>query len=91
MLLRCESLEPPMSQLGQERRIGAVRNISALPPNVLQNSVALGDRVGDDFLAVPLSSSPDEGVTALTHCTELDATPTLSKRRPLVAAHGREA
>jgi hypothetical protein len=39
--------------------------------NVLQNSVALGDRVGDDFLAVPLSSSPDEGVTALTHCTEL--------------------
>jgi hypothetical protein len=32
MLLRCESLEPPMSQLRQERRIGAVRNISALPP-----------------------------------------------------------
>ena len=32
MLLRCKSLELPMSQLGQERRIGVVRNISALPP-----------------------------------------------------------
>jgi hypothetical protein len=31
MLLRCESAELPMSQLGQERR-SAVRNISALPP-----------------------------------------------------------
>jgi hypothetical protein len=45
--------------------------MSGFGGNVLQNSVALGDRVGDDFLAVPLSSSPDEGVTALTHCTEL--------------------
>jgi hypothetical protein len=32
MLLRCESLETPMSQLGQERRIRLVCNTSALPP-----------------------------------------------------------
>jgi hypothetical protein len=36
MLLRCESLEPPMSQLGQSRRFGDVCDMSALP-NVLQN------------------------------------------------------
>jgi hypothetical protein len=29
MLLRCESLEPPMSQLGHERRFRAVREMSA--------------------------------------------------------------
>jgi hypothetical protein len=32
MLLRCESLESPMSQLGEERRIRPVCNISGLPP-----------------------------------------------------------
>ena len=32
MLLRCESLEPPMSQLGQSRRFGDVCDMSALPP-----------------------------------------------------------
>jgi hypothetical protein len=32
MLLRCESLEPPMSQLGHERRFDPFRNRSALLP-----------------------------------------------------------
>ena len=45
MLLRCESLEPPMSQLGQERRIGRVCNISALHPS---------SRHGADLLEPPL-------------------------------------
>ena len=31
MLLHCEGLRPPMSQLGQKRRIGPVCNISAYP------------------------------------------------------------
>ena len=33
MLLRCESLEPPMSQLGQSRRFDCVAPTSALPPS----------------------------------------------------------
>ena len=32
MLLRCERLEPSMSQLGHERRIRTVCNISAFAP-----------------------------------------------------------
>ena len=32
MLLRCESLEPPMSQLGQIRPLRHVRVESVLPP-----------------------------------------------------------
>jgi hypothetical protein len=48
MLLCCESLEPPMSQLGQERRIGAVRNISALPRRA---------DVGADILEPPVSAN----------------------------------
>jgi hypothetical protein len=32
MLLRCESLEPRMSLVGQERRISTVCDISAIPP-----------------------------------------------------------
>jgi hypothetical protein len=32
MLLRCESLEPPMSQLGQLGRCSDVRCTTALPP-----------------------------------------------------------
>jgi hypothetical protein len=32
MLLRCERLEPPMSQLGQNRPWGDVRSMSGLPP-----------------------------------------------------------
>src|SRR5262245_36678055 len=31
MLLRCESREPPMSQMGQQRRIRPACNISASP------------------------------------------------------------
>jgi hypothetical protein len=31
MLLRCESLEPPMSQLGQTRSFGFVGSMSGLP------------------------------------------------------------
>ena len=45
MLLRCEGLEPRMSLVGQERRIGAVRNISALPPRA---------DVGADIVERPL-------------------------------------
>jgi hypothetical protein len=48
MLLRCESPESPMSQLGQERRIGAVRNISALPPRA---------DVGVDIFEPPVSAT----------------------------------
>ena len=48
MLLRCESLEPPMSQLGQERRISAVRNISALPRRA---------DVGADILEPPVRAN----------------------------------
>jgi hypothetical protein len=33
MLLRCERPEPPMSQLGQQQRIGSTGNSSAHPPN----------------------------------------------------------
>src|SRR5262249_5752071 len=36
--LHCENLEPAMSQLGHSRRIGAVRNISALPPKSRRRS-----------------------------------------------------
>ena len=32
MLLRCESLEPPMSQLGQTRSWGDVHRMTVLPP-----------------------------------------------------------
>jgi hypothetical protein len=32
MLLRCESLEPPMSQLGQKQTFGSGNPMSALPP-----------------------------------------------------------
>ena len=32
MLLRCESLEPPMSQLGQYRPVDDVLGMSASPP-----------------------------------------------------------
>jgi hypothetical protein len=31
MLLRCESLEPPMSQLGQPRRRPPMQSVHALP------------------------------------------------------------
>jgi hypothetical protein len=48
MLLRCESLEPPMSQKGHERRISAVRNISALPPRA---------DVGADIVEQPVSAT----------------------------------
>jgi hypothetical protein len=47
MLLHCDSLEPPMSQLGQECRIGVVRNISALPPRA---------DVGADIVEPPVSA-----------------------------------
>jgi hypothetical protein len=32
MLLRCESLEPPMSQLGQTRPSRAIGDMSPIPP-----------------------------------------------------------
>ena len=38
-----------MSQMGQERRIGAVRNISALPPRA---------DVGADIIEPPVSAIP---------------------------------
>ena len=34
MLLRCESLEPPMSQMGHERRFRYLRGTSAYPPRL---------------------------------------------------------
>jgi hypothetical protein len=51
MLLRCESLEPPMSQLGQERRIGPVRNISALPVGTDVEADILELSLRADFVA----------------------------------------
>src|SRR5262245_20588246 len=50
MLLRCESLEPPMSLPGQERRISAVRNISGLPPRA-----DVGSDIVERLLCVPLA------------------------------------
>ena len=47
MLLRCESLEPPMSQLGHSRRSGDVRVRSAHPPR------AAIKRTSRDFAFVP--------------------------------------
>jgi hypothetical protein len=45
-----------MSQLGQERRIGAVRNISALPPRA---------DVGADIVEPPVSA-----MNGLMHCSK---------------------
>jgi hypothetical protein len=39
MLLRCKSLEPPMSQLGQKCLIGLECNISASPPKSRHRAV----------------------------------------------------
>ena len=46
MLLRCESLEPPMSQLGQKRRFRLVRQTSALPPKAAPKRTFQNRRLG---------------------------------------------
>ena len=43
MVLRCESLEPPMSQLGQTRKSARLNGMSVLSPIVLQKSFCLTD------------------------------------------------
>jgi hypothetical protein len=48
--------------MGQGRPLNEIRAMSGLSLNVLQNSFALGDRIGGEFLAMLLSSSPNEGV-----------------------------
>src|SRR5215813_11604919 len=64
---------------------------SPVCPLSLQNSIALGDRVSAVNFGRALVQLSHES-TALTHrYPKLDATPTRSKRRPPVAAHGREA
>jgi hypothetical protein len=45
MLLRCESLEPPMSQLGQTRSFGDVGSMSGLPESGQYISQLTADRL----------------------------------------------
>jgi hypothetical protein len=44
MFLRCESFEPPMSQLGRDRRISLLRNRSALHAEIGKE---MGQKIGE--------------------------------------------
>src|SRR5262249_38232784 len=61
------------------------------PRTVLQNSIVLGARVRGGIFAVPLARLQMREYGLSASVMKLDATPTRSKRRPPVAAHGREA
>ena len=54
-----QQFEAPMSELGQERRIGAARNISALPPRA-----DVGADIVEPSVSARLGHWPDYSITS---------------------------
>ena len=71
MLLRCESLEPPMSQLGQSRRFGDVCDMSALPPTTAVMMQCRERQKGANSELMHCSKKPLHSITSSASASSL--------------------